>query len=287
MDIRQAAYALTGLTVDRETLTMRFDPDMRYRGALKVMGWRHPNTDPAQGAGGHPQPAQLPRLPPGHRQAHRRAVRPALRQRHPAAGADHGAGGRVHQGAHRHQADAAGAVPLGGLPQVGRPEVPRPPGSTSRPPCAPPGRRSSATGEDAIDERRGTFNGIRDLRYLIEQNGGHVNNRATPDGQPDYQAAWLSGKAQLDRWNANSALANNEWKGVAVPAATALAGRAATQAQLVAGLNQRVVGQQLQPGFTTAVHQFIGSAPTSPVSRVQNLPAVVRTVLSTPHMNYS
>lgn len=99
--------------------------------------------------------------------------------------------------------------------------------------------------------------------------------------------AWLSGKGLLDRWNANAALANNEWRGIRVPEAAAFAGRASTQAQLVANLSQRIVGQQVQPGFTTAVHQFIGSAPTSPAARVQNLSPVVRTVLSLPHMNYS
>ena len=49
LDVVQSAYALTGLTVDRDTLTYKFDPDMRYRGPLKVMTWKHPNTDPAQG----------------------------------------------------------------------------------------------------------------------------------------------------------------------------------------------------------------------------------------------
>ena len=286
VDIRQAAYALTGLTVDRETLTMRFDPDMRYRGALKVMGWRHPNTDPAQG------PAVIRSL------LNYLAYHPATARHIAEQFARHFVSDTprpelIKALAAEYTKARTDIKPL--LRALFRSEDFRKSvGQKFRAPweyvaatLRAAGAALSTTGEDAIDERRGTFNGIRDLRYLIEQNGGHVNNRATPDGQPDYQAAWLSGKAQLDRWNANSALANNEWKGVAVPAATALAGRAATQSQLVAGLNQRVVGQQLQPGFTTAVHQFIGSAPTSPVSRVQNLPAVVRTVLSTPHMNYS
>ena len=286
VDIRQAAYALTGLTVDRETLTMRFDPDMRYRGALKVMGWRHPNTDPAQG------PAVIRSL------LNYLAYHPATARHIAEQFARHFVSDTprpelIKALAAEYTKARTDIKPL--LRALFRSEDFRKSvGQKFRAPweyvaatLRAAGAALSVTGEDAIDERRGTFNGIRDLRYLIEQNGGHVNNRATPDGQPDYQAAWLSGKAQLDRWNANSALANNEWKGVAVPTATALAGRAATQSQLVAGLNQRVVGQQLQPGFTTAVHQFIGSAPTSPVSRVQNLPAVVRTVLSTPHMNYS
>lgn len=286
VDIRQAAYALTGLTVDRETLTTKFDPEMRYRGPLKVMGWRHPNTDPAQGTAvirslinylayhpatakhiaeqfarhfvsDTPRPELVTALAAEYVKA-RTDIKPLLR-------------------ALFRSEDFRKAV-----------------GQKYRTPweyIAATLRASAASldpaKENAVDERRGTLNGIRDLRYLIEQNGGHVNNRATPDGQPDYMGAWLSGKGQLDRWNINSALANNEWRGLTVPAATTLAGRPTTQAQLVSGLAQRMVGQQLQPGFTTAVHQFIGSAPTSPAAGVQDLPAVVRTVLSVPHMSYS
>jgi hypothetical protein len=149
------------------------------------------------------------------------------------------------------------------------------------------GATLDATMQDAIAERQGTFAGVRDLRYLIEQNGGHVNNRATPDGQPDYQSAWLSGKGLLDRWNSSGILAANGWKGIKVPSANALVGRVSTQSQLVTGLTNRVVGQQLQPGFVTAIHQMLGSAPTSPASRVQDQPTLLRTVLSSPHMNYS
>lgn len=56
------------------------------------------------------------------------------------------------------------------------------------------GATLDATMENAIDERRGTFTGIRDLRYLIEQNGGHVNNRATPDGRNYSEVLWLGGR---------------------------------------------------------------------------------------------
>ena len=124
VDIRQAAYALTGLTVDRETLTTRFDPDMRYRGALKVMGWRNANTDPARGTAVirsllnyvamHPATAK-------HiaEQFARHFVsdtpRPELISKLAA---------EYIRGPHGHQADAADAVQVRGLPQVGRPEVP-------------------------------------------------------------------------------------------------------------------------------------------------------------------
>jgi len=286
VDIRQAAYALTGLTVDRDTLTTRFDPEMRYRGPLKVMGWRHSNTNPAQGAtvirslvnylayhpatakhvaeqfarhfvSDTPRPELIKALAAEYVKA-RTDIKPVLRALFRSEDFRKSVGQKY-----------------------------RTPWEYVAATLRATGARLDPAEDGAIDERRGTVVGIRDLRYLIEQNGGHVNNRPTPDGQPDYMGAWLSGKGLLDRWNANSALADNDWKGIAVPGATALAGRVSTQAQLVAGLNQRLVGQQLQPGFTTAVHQFIGGAPTSPVSRVRDLPAVVRTVLSSPHMNYS
>lgn len=286
VDIRQAAYALTGLTVDRETLTTKFDPDMRYRGPLKVMGWRHPNTNPAQG------PAVVRSLV-NYLAYHPSTAKHVAEQFARHFVSDTPRPELVKALAAEYIKARTDIKPV--LRTLFRSEDFRKSvGQKYRTPWEYVAATLRASGavldpakENAIDERRGTFTGIRDLRYLIEQNGGHVNNRPTPDGQPDYMGAWLSGKGLLDRWNANTALANNEWNGISVPTATALAGRPGTQAQLVAGLNQRLVGQQLQPGFTTAVHQFIGSAPTAPASRVQNLPAVVRTVLSSPHMNYS
>ena len=53
------------------------------------------------------------------------------------------------------------------------------------------------------------------------------------------------------------------------------------------GLAVRLTGQNLQPNFINAVHQSIGSAPTTPTARIQDMPTVVRTVLSLPHLNYS
>jgi hypothetical protein len=141
--------------------------------------------------------------------------------------------------------------------------------------------------QDAIAQKQGTFQGVRDLRYQVEQAGGGPHARATPDGQPDFEAAWLSGKGLLDRWNQNGITAGGFWKGIRVPSATALASRPGTQAQLVANLAVRLTGQHLQPAFTTAVHQSIGSAPTMPAGQVQDLPTVMRTVLSAPHLNYT
>jgi hypothetical protein len=56
---------------------------------------------------------------------------------------------------------------------------------------------------------------------------------------------------------------------------------------MVNNLSLRLTGQKLQPAFATAVHQSIGSAPTSPAAQVQDPVTVVRTVLSAPHLNYS
>jgi uncharacterized protein (DUF1800 family) len=286
LDVVESAYALTGLTVDRETLTTRFDPDMRYRGALKVMGWRNANTDPARGpavirslinylamhpatakhvaeqfarhfVNDTPRPELITKLAAEYTKA-RTDIKPVLRALFRSEDFRKSVGQKYRTNWEYLAATlrSTGAVldPLA---------------------------------EEAIDERRGTFQGVRDLRYFVEQSGGGPHGRATPDGQPDFQAAWLSGKSMLDKWNANGILANGEWKGVRLPSETTLRGRGTTQAQLVSGLAQRLTGQALQPGFVTAVHQFIGSAPTTPAGQVGNLPSVVRTVLSTPHLNYS
>ena len=259
---------------------------MRFRGPLKVMGWKHPNTNPAQG------PAVIQSLisylayhPATARhiaeQFARRFVsdspRPELIAKLAAeyikAGTDIKPVLRVLFNSEDFR-KSVGAKYRTGWEYLAA------------------ALRSSASSldprmEDAIDERRGTFQGIRDLRYFVEQNGGGPHGRATPDGQPDFMDAWLSGKSLLDRWNFNGILANGDWKGIRTPTAAQLTGNATTQAQLVAGLAQRLVGQQLQPGFTTAVHKAIGTPATSPVSQVQSPELAVRTVLSAPHLNYS
>lgn len=286
LDVVQSAYVLTGLTVDRDTLTMKFDPDMRYRGALKVMGWRNANTDPKRGlevirsylnylamhpatakhiaeqfarhfVSDTPRPELIKMLAAEYTKA-RTDIKPLLRALFKSEDFRKSVGQKYRTGWEYLAATL------------------RSTGSVLDP-----------MAREAIDERRGTFQGIRDLRYFVEQNGGGPHARATPDGQPDFQAAWLSGKGMLDKWNVAGILANGEWKGIRMPAEATLRGSAATQSQLVAGLAQRFTGQGLQPGFVTAVHQFIGSAPTTPAAQVRNLNQVVRTVLSTPHLNYS
>lgn len=286
LDVVQSAYALTGLTVDRETLTYKFDPEMRYRGALKVMGWKHPNTNPAQGPAvinslisylaNHPATARhvaeqfarhfvsdtpRPELIAQLAAAYTKAgtdIKPMLRALFASEDFRKSVGQKYRTGweymASTLRATAASLDP--GMPE-------------------------------AIDERRGTFRGVRDLRYFVEQNGGGPHGRATPDGQPDFMAAWLSGKGLLDRWNFNGITAGGQWKGIKVPVPNSLGNTPRTQAQLVNNLSVRFTGQQLQPAFTTAVHQSIGSAPTTAVGQVQDPVTVVRTVLSAPHLNYS
>ena len=264
-----SAYVLTGLTVDRETLTTQFDPGMRYRGKLKVMGWTHPNANPAQGRAAiesyvnylayHPATAR-------HiaEQFARHFVSDTPRPRLIASLANVFMQSRT---------DIRPMLRALFRSEDFRKSV----GQKFRTPWEFVAAQLRASGaqldlamEDAVDDRR-----------------GHVNNRATPDGQPDHQAAWLSGRGLLDRWNSSGILASNGWKGIRVPSATALVGRVPTQAQLVSGLTNRVVGQQLQPGFVTALHQLIGTAPTSPAGGVQDQATLLRTVLSSPHMNYT
>ncbi|MFL6129601.1 MAG: DUF1800 family protein [Mycobacteriales bacterium] len=286
LDVVQSAYALTGLTVDRDTLRMRFDPDMRYRGTLKVMDWRNANTEPARGLAVirslvnylamHPATAKhvaeqfarhfvsdapRPELIRMLAAEYTRAltdIKPMLRALFRSEDFRKSVGQKYRTGWEYLAATlrSSGAV-------------------------------LDPTAREAIDQRRGTFQGVRDMRYFVEQSGGGPHGRATPDGQPDFEAAWLSGKNLLDKWNINGILANGGWKGVRMPTEATLVGRASTQSQLVTGLARRLTGQALQPGFVTAVHQFAGTAPTTPARQVRDLPSVVRTVLSTPHLNYS
>ena len=286
LDVVQSAYALTGLTVDRDTLTMKFDPDMRYRGPLKVMTWRHPNTDPAQGVAvinslisylAHhpatartiatafarhfvsdtPRPQLIAKLAAEFTKAGT-DIKPMLRALFASEDFRKSVGQKYRTGWEYLAATLRATQ-----------------------------SQLDPNAKEAIAERQGTIQGVRDLRYQVEQSGGGPHGRGTPDGQPDFQAAWLSGKGMLDRWNDNSITAGGFWKGITVPDGIALAGRPSNQAGLVANLGKQLTGQALQPGFVTAVHQSIGSPMTTPAGQVQDLPTVVRTVLSAPHLNYT
>jgi uncharacterized protein (DUF1800 family) len=286
LDVVQSAYALTGLTVDRDTLTYKFDPDMRYRGPVKVMTWKHPNTDPAQGV------AVIKSLISylAHHPATARTIatafarhfvsdtpRPELIAKLAAEFTKAGTDIKPMLRALFNSEDFRKSV--GQKYRTGWEYL----ATTLRATQAQldPGL------QDAIAQKQGTFQGVRDLRYQVEQAGGGQHGRATPDGQPDFEAAWLSGKGLLDRWNQNGITAGGFWKGIKVPTATALASRPRTQAQMVANLQMRLIGQQLQPGFTAALHQSTGSALTTPAAQVQDPVTLVRSVLSAPHLNYS
>ncbi len=286
LDVVQSAYALTGLTVDRDTLTAKFDPDMRYRGPLKVMTWRHPNTDPAQGVAvinslisylaHHPATARSiatafarhfvsdtprPQLIAKLAAEFTRAgtdIKPMLRALFASEDFRKSVGQKYRTGWEYLAATLRATQ-----------------------------SRLDPNAEEAVAKPQGTLQGVRDLRYQVEQAGGGPHGRGTPDGQPDFQAAWLSGKGMLDRWNQNSITAGGFWKGITVPDGLALAGRPANQAALVTNLSRQLTGQALQPGFVTAVHQSIGSPMTTPAGQVRDLPTVVRTVLSAPHLNYT
>ena len=198
LDVVESSYALTGLTVDRETLTMRFDPNMRFRGPLKVMGWRNANTDPRRGlevirslvnylamhpatakhiaeqfarhfVSDTPRPELITKLAAEYTRA-RTDIKPMLRMLFKSEDFRKSVGQKYRTNWEYLAATlrSTGAV-------------------------------LDANAREAVDERRGTFAGVRDLRYFVEQNGGGPHGRATPDGQPDFQAAWLSGKSMLDK----------------------------------------------------------------------------------------
>jgi uncharacterized protein (DUF1800 family) len=286
LDVVQSAYALSGLTVDRDTLTTKFDPDMRYRGALKVMTWKHPNTNPEQG------PAVIKSLISylAHHPATARTVATAFARHFVSdtprpqliaklAAEFTRAGTDIKPMLRALFASEDFRKSVGQKYRTGWEFL----AATLRATQS----RIDPNAPDAIAKPQGTIQGVRDLRYQVEQAAGGPHGRATPDGQPDFQAAWLSGKGLLDRWNQNGITAGGYWKGITVPSGLTLAGDPANQAGLVANLTRQLIGQTLQPGFVTALHQSVGSPSTTAASKVQDMPTVVRTVLSAPHLNYT
>ena len=80
-DIRDAARALTGLTINPGTLEFQYQPAWHYSGRLQRDGLVARQQRPGQGRRGGDLPGALPRRPPGHRPADRHQAGPPVRLR--------------------------------------------------------------------------------------------------------------------------------------------------------------------------------------------------------------
>lgn len=102
----------------------------------------------------------------------------------------------------------------------------------------------------------------------------------TPDGYPDYAAAWASTNGTLARWNYALAVAYDQGRSVSVDWA-ALAGDATDNTQALDALTQRLLGGRLPDEAQAIILNFVGAAPLE-----TSLPAMGALILSSPFFQY-
>lgn len=280
-DVRQAALALTGWTVDRTRGRFVYRPAIHHVGPLRVMGWRHPNADAAGGqAVAESLIAYLARHPSTARQlatklvrrfvaddpppalvasaakaylAHDTRIEPVLR--HVLASADFA---RAHGTKHQRPQEYVAAS----LRALGW--VPRP-----------------------VDGPLGP--GQRLLTRLTDMGQAPFGWRS-PDGFPDTAAEWQSTAATLSRWNFAQALVAGQLEGF-TPDYAALVGRPApaTAGELVDRLARRVCFQPLGRSHRDALLRYLGRGAADAISSQQvdeHVRQLVALLLSSPYAQY-
>jgi uncharacterized protein (DUF1800 family) len=144
-----------------------------------------------------------------------------------------------------------------------------------------PGAKEAVTDE-------GTLRGVRDLRYLLDRLGHVPHGHPAPDGYADYADAWLSGTGTLGRWNLNTSLAQDWWKGATHADWARLSGRAPrTYGEAVDLLTTRLLYQRVSAAQRAALVEFLGKPASAPVGSDANLGGriipLVALILDAPH----
>ena len=285
-DVLAAARALTGLSVwdpwnggTAATMwTFRYRRDWRYTGALKVLDWTHPNTDPGAGVevarslgrylAHHPSTAR--------RIARKLAVR-FVSDDPPATLVDRLAAVYLSSG--------TDVVPvLRAL--FASPEFAASAGQKTRRPYEDVLATLRACGAAGVPGTAGK--GWRDLVWVTRDCGQAPMSWAPPDGYPDVAAAWASPGSVLTRWNMHLGVAQRWWKDDLAWAdlhARLVGGPVATRHELVQRLLDALLpGLAVPAAHADALVTFLGGpGPVRDADTTWLFPVLVALVLDSPH----
>jgi uncharacterized protein (DUF1800 family) len=254
-DVRNCAYVMTGRTVDRDG-NFVFEPRRHWTGAVKVMGFAHPNKKAAEGLAigdalvrylaGHPSTAKYI--------ARKLAVR-FVCDNPPAALVDRLAQAYLQNG--------TAVVPV--LRILFRSiEFWIATGLKTRRPL-----ENMVACARVVGVRPGTgTDGALSTMYASADRLGHAPLAwGPPDGYPDVAGAWQSAHGMLGTWNAHRALVQGKVRGLTFTAPEQLvaANRSGTVGGYIDAMSQRLVFQPLNPEQKAAVLTFLGMADTARV----------------------
>ncbi|MCW2667626.1 MAG: hypothetical protein JWN57_2588, partial [Frankiales bacterium] len=288
-DMRQSALALTGLSVwnawdknvpAEQVGSFRYRADFRYRGALTVLGWSHPNASAADGEAAITSYLNHLARHPGT--ARRLATKLCLR-----FVSDTPPASLVDTLAAVYLAHDTAIVPV--LRAL----------FASAEFAASIGQKVRRPYEDVVATLRtlqvqpsdpaGPGKAISDVLWQIGQLGHGPLGWHPPNGYPDVAAAWASPASTLGRWNAHVGHAGGWWAKNGLPApdlrARIDAPTVTTVGQLVDRLSRALLCQPMRPEHAAALVAFIGIPATAAPRKwdFDLLPILAALVLDSPY----
>jgi uncharacterized protein (DUF1800 family) len=249
-DVRNCAYVMTGRTVDRDG-NFVYDPRRHWTGAVKVMGFAHPNKKAAEGLAvgdalvrylaAHPSTANYV--------ARKLAVRFVC---------DNPPGPLVERLAQAYLQNGTAIVPV--LRILFRSiEFWIATGLKTRRPL-----ENMVASARVVGVRPGsdTDEALSSMYDSADRLGHAPLAWGPPDGYPDVAGAWQSAHGMLGTWNAHRAMVQGKVRGLTYtpPEQLTAANRSGTAGGYIDAMAQRLVFQPLNPEQKAAVLKFLGLA---------------------------
>jgi uncharacterized protein (DUF1800 family) len=255
-DVKDAARLFSGMTVHPATGAYQYDAKRHATGAVRVLGFRHPNATSGVGESG--AMALLDYLAVHPATARRIVTKLCVR-----FVADEPPPALVTRLIKVYLDNRTAIVPvLRAL--FGSAEFAAAIGAKTRTPF-----------EDVVatlrilalgPEPAGT-KALESLYWMCHEAGQAPLAWAPPNGYPDVAAAWASPSGQLARWNTHISLAAGWWPTTLTRAASPITGYAGglpgTYRELIDAVAVRLLGRTLAAPHTAAIAQFYGKTPGS------------------------
>jgi uncharacterized protein (DUF1800 family) len=249
-DVRNCAYVMTGRTVDRDG-NFVYDPRKHWTGAVKVMGFTHPNKKAAEGlAIGDALVRYLATHPSTARYIARKlAVRFVC---------DNPPNPLIDRLAQTYLQNGTAILPV--LRILFRSiEFWIATGLKTRRPLENMVATARVLG---LKPGADTDRALESIYDSADRLGHAPLAWGPPDGYPDVAGAWQSAHGMLGTWNAHRAMVQGRVRGLTftAPEQFVAGNRNATVGGYVDAMSQRLVFQPLNPQQKTAVLKFLGLA---------------------------
>jgi hypothetical protein len=255
-DVRNCAYVMTGRTVDRDG-NFVYEPRRHWTGAVKVMGFAHPNKKAAEGlAVGDALVRYLAAHPSTARYIARKlAVRFVC---------DNPPNPLIDRLAQTYLQNGTAIVPV--LQILFRSiEFWIATGLKTRRPLENMVATARVVG---VKPGNGTDQALESIYESADRLGHAPLAWGPPDGYPDVAGAWQSAHGMLGSWNSHRAMVQGKVRGLSFTAPEQLVAgnRSGTVGGYVDAMSQRLVFQPLNPQQKAAVLKFLGLPETARVT---------------------